>query len=295
MSKKITPTPKHEVRSYTAVRPLTVRTTADGSKQVSGYAIVFNSQSADLGGFKEICSPNMLTRTLRENPDVLALRDHKQELLIGRTTAKTLDLSIDGTGLAFTITLPRTAIGDDTAENVRLRNLTGVSFGFVTVEDSWAADSQGDVIRTLLDIDLFEISITSFPAYEATSVNTRSCPITFRSKITTRDDIDEIIYNQPSGDQTTGDGDTTGGWDDDSDEDRCKYRCAAHRSIDATASGLVEDDPFVIEARCAFRCGRCLNCRATHTNLSEDDSTARSGHRDRVKAEHMALLLRMQS
>ena len=177
-----------ELRTY-AASPLEIRTTADGSKQVSGYAIVFNSASVDLGGFTEICAPAMLTRTLRENPDVIALRDHKQELLIGRTTAGTLSLRVDTKGLAFTVTLPKTAIGDDTAENVRLRNLTGVSFGFNTVEDSWAADAQGNVVRTLLDVDLFEISITSFPAYEATSVNTRSCPVLLRNALKSKRDF----------------------------------------------------------------------------------------------------------
>src|ERR1039458_7685519 len=162
---------KRELRTYTAAQPLTVRTAPDGSKQVAGYAIVWNSPSADLGGFTEICAPSMLDRTLKENPDVLALRDHKQELLIGRTLASTLDLKTDSRGLAFVVTLPKTNIGEDTAENVRLRNLTGVSFGFSTVDDSWAADEQGNVVRTLLDVDLYEISITSFPAYSSASVN----------------------------------------------------------------------------------------------------------------------------
>ena len=110
-----------EVRSFTASQPFSVRTTADGQKQVSGYAIVFNSPSQDLGGFTEICAPTMLNRTLRENPDVLILRDHKQELLLGRTTAGTLSLNVDSVGLAFTATLPQTAIGDD-GLFVRLRD-----------------------------------------------------------------------------------------------------------------------------------------------------------------------------
>jgi HK97 family phage prohead protease len=154
---------KRELRTYTAASPLEVRTTADGHKQVSGYAIVFNSKSVDLGGFTEICSPSMLDRTLKESPDILLLRDHKQELLLGRTTAGTLELKTDARGLAFTVTLPKSAIGDDTAENVRLGNLTGCSFGFVTVSDDWVQTEDSKVVRTLLDIDLFEISITSFP------------------------------------------------------------------------------------------------------------------------------------
>ena len=189
MKSKQTQTPKREVRTLpSAARPMTVRTTADGSKQISGYAVVFSKASCDLGGFVEICHPNMLDRTLKESPDVLALRDHKQELLLGRTISKTLELHTDSTGLAFTITLPMTAIGDDTAENVRVGNLSGVSFGFSTVADSWDVGADGRVVRTLLDVDLFEISPTSFPAYADTSVSVRSCPAELKSKLTRSDD-----------------------------------------------------------------------------------------------------------
>jgi HK97 family phage prohead protease len=208
---------RKEVRSFTASQPMTVRTAQDGSKQISGHAIVWNSKSVDLGGFTEICSPGMLTRTLRENPDVLALRDHKSELLLGRTTANTLSLRVDGTGLAFTITLPKTNIGDDTAENVRLGNLSGCSFGFSCNDDSWAADADGNVVRTLLDVDLAEISITSFPAYQATSVSTRSCPVALRAKLKRSDDTTVDTDCDPDVDD-----------DCDSDEDRdCECGCEA--------------------------------------------------------------------
>ncbi len=209
---------QREVRSIsTTARPLTVRTSADGSKQVSGYAIVFNSPSADMG-FTEICSPTMLDRTLNEKPDVLAFRDHKQELLIGRTTAGTLTLKKDKTGLAFTITLPNTAIGLDTAENVRLRNLTGCSFGFTTREDDWTLVDD-KLVRTLLDVDLYEISITSFPAYEATSVNTRSCPPALRARLNRADDDDQ-------GDPST--------------EEECRCECAS--CVDGDCSNCTDRD-----------------------------------------------------
>lgn len=231
-------TPKRELRTYTAAQPMTVRTTADGSKQIVGYAIVWNSPSVDLGGFTEICSPNMLDRTLKQSPDVLALRDHKQELLLGRTTAGTLDLRTDSKGLAFVITLPKTAIGDDTAENVRVKNLSGVSFGFTTIADSWAEGTDGSLVRTLLDIDLYEISPTSFAAYADTSVSTRSCPANLRKRISA-DDID------PDDDD---DLDDPYDLDDDDEEDdeeiRCDCDCPECQSgdrEDCTASDC--DDP----------------------------------------------------
>lgn len=211
-----------EIRSATVTKPFAVRTLPDGSKQVSGYAIVWNSPSVDLGGFVEVCDPAMLTRTLRESPDVLMLRDHKNELLLGRTTASTLSLSIDGTGLAFTVTLPKSGIGDDTAENVRLRNLTGCSFGFNCVQDRWTVAPDGKALRTLLDVDLFELSITSFPAYQETSVTTRSRA----AQMSTRDADDDDGFDEPC--DPTIDADCDPGNLDDVDEEdslRCSCRC----------------------------------------------------------------------
>lgn len=249
-----------EVRSFTAPQPFTVRTLANGQKQVSGYAIVFNSPSQDLGGFVEICSPGMLTRTLRDNPQVLLLRDHKQELLLGNTTAGTLELRVDNIGCAFTVTLPSTAIGDDTYENVKLQNLQGCSFGFNTIEDSWAVDSDGNVVRTLLDIDLAEISICSFPAYTSTSVSARSRAAELRSK---RDDDDDGDVNcdpdSPDYDELLCPDDG----DDDDDEDRsCGCSCRSCRDLNDCAN--------CYSVRCTERSCRDAGCPMQDQQRSDD-------------------------
>jgi uncharacterized protein len=181
----------------------------------------------------EVVAPTACNRTLKESPDVLCLRDHKTEMLLGRTTAGTLSLSVDSTGLRFAVTLPKTSIGDDTAENVRLRNLTGCSFGFNTVEDKWTVADDGSALRTLLDVDLFEISITSFPAYQETSVEARS----HAAQVSTKrgDDLDD-------------DGLDDDDLDDDDDDD------------DADAI-TTEDELELCSCRC-MRCRMrdCFNC-----------------------------------
>jgi uncharacterized protein len=144
----------------------------------------------DLGGFTKICAPGMFTRTLRDAPDVLMLRDHNSSQLLGRTTAGTLTLTQDSTGLAFSVILPKTAIAKDTAENVRNGNLNSCSFGFNVPSggDKWTSTPDGVALRTLLDVNLAEVSITSFAAYPATSVSLRSAPPEIRSLITRSND-----------------------------------------------------------------------------------------------------------
>jgi len=176
---------KLEQRNIKATE-IRIATGADGSKVLTGYAVRFNSPSIDLGGWTEICAPGMFTRTLRESPSVLMLRDHVSSQLLGRTTAGTLTLTQDSKGLAFSVTLPDTAIAADTVENVRLGNLDACSFGFNVPSggDKWTSNTDGTVVRTLLDVNLAEVSITSFAAYPATSVSLRSCPPSMRGLIT---------------------------------------------------------------------------------------------------------------
>jgi HK97 family phage prohead protease len=153
----------------------------DGTMKLSGLAIPNGVRSADLGGFVEIAAAGLVKRSLRDQPRVLALRDHDPSKLLGSTSAKTLTLRDTPAGLAFDLTVPDTEVGRDTYENIRLGNLTGVSWGFTTRKDSWA-QVDGKAVRTLHDIDLMEISPTAFPAYgKGTSVSVRSCPPEFRS------------------------------------------------------------------------------------------------------------------
>ncbi|ADW69006.1 HK97 family phage prohead protease [Granulicella tundricola] len=174
-----------EVRTA-PLKEVRVETNATGGHTVSGYAIVFNSESVDLGGFIEVVAPTALNRTLTGNPDVLCLRDHKQEFLLGRTTAGTLNLAPDDTGLHFTCNLPNTTVANDLAESLRRGDIDSCSFGFSVVSDAWTTDGNGNDRRTLLDLDLFEISIVSFPAYESTSASLRTAPPEVRARVAKR-------------------------------------------------------------------------------------------------------------
>jgi uncharacterized protein len=179
---------QREIRSIPAAE-FRVSTNSDGSKTVGGFAILYNSQSVDLGGFKEIVAPGAVTRTLQENPSILCLRDHRTELLLGRTSAGTLTLDDQPTGLNFTVKLPATSAGNDLAESLARGDIDGCSFGFTVRNDVWNDTADGTILRTLLDLDLYEISITSFPAYTSTTAALRSAPVEMRNRIEHRDDV----------------------------------------------------------------------------------------------------------
>jgi HK97 family phage prohead protease len=153
-----------------------LRASGSGSeRKISGYAAKFNNMSSDLGGFREMLKPGCFTRTLSLGADVRMLLDHEPSKILGRTKAGTLKLTQDNVGLRFDCTLPDTQIGRDTWENIRLGNLSDCSFGFYCVDEDFSEDPQGrGLIRTVSDVDLFDCSVVTYPAYPGTEVNARS-------------------------------------------------------------------------------------------------------------------------
>jgi HK97 family phage prohead protease len=148
--------------------PLEVR--ADG-QTVAGYAAIFNSET-DIGGmFREKIAPGAFKPSL--TGDVRALWNHDSSHVLGRTKAGTLRLSEDDRGLAVEIDLPDTQAGRDLRENMRLGNVDGMSFGFRVTKQEW--DESGDIpLRTINEVELFEVSAVTFPAYEDTELALRS-------------------------------------------------------------------------------------------------------------------------
>lgn len=146
-----------------------LRAADDAPRRLEGYAAIFNSASGDLGGFREMIAPGAFRRTLAENADVRALWNHEAMYVLGRTTTGTLRLSETAQGLWMTVDLPETHYANDLLALVRRGDVNQMSFAFRKVVDDW---SKGDdlPLRRLLDVDLFDVSPVTFPAYEATNV-----------------------------------------------------------------------------------------------------------------------------
>lgn len=164
MAKEVRFNKNHEIRAGVG---------ADSAPTVTGYAARFNSLSLDLGGFVEKISPGAFTDSLAAN-DICAFWSHNPDLPLGRTSENTLQLRQDDFGLAFTLELGDTTCGVDAYKHIKRGDVKGVSFGFEPQEDEWFCDSDGNITRTLLKVNLFEISPTAIPAYTNTSVSARA-------------------------------------------------------------------------------------------------------------------------
>ncbi len=147
------------------------------SRTVSGYAIVFNSDSNDLGGFIERIDPNSLDGVV-EKSDVLCLLNHNEDRGVLARSNKgegSLTLEIDEIGLKYTFEAPNTALGDELLEGLRRGDISTSSFAFTVGKDSWSKMENGTYLRTINSInELFDVSPVYRAAYDATSVKADS-------------------------------------------------------------------------------------------------------------------------
>ena len=147
------------------------------SRNVDGYALLFNTTSRDLGGFVERIEPGAADGVI-EASDIMAVLNHDPSrgiLARSRFGVGSLTLSVDEKGLRYTFSAPRTALGDECLEYLRRGDITQSSFAFTVKEDSWEKQEDGSYIRTIKAFDrLYDVSPVFEPAYFGTEVKCRS-------------------------------------------------------------------------------------------------------------------------
>ncbi|ERT11883.1 HK97 family phage prohead protease [Photorhabdus temperata] len=140
------------------------------NKKLVGYVIKWNSRSQVLWDeFVEQFAPTAFNASLTSGADVRALYEHDHMNLLGRTTSGTLQLAEDATGLRFELIPPDTQLGRDVLTLVERGDISGISFGFRSLKDHWDID-QSPYVRTVLEAELREITVTSLPAYPESGV-----------------------------------------------------------------------------------------------------------------------------
>ena len=160
---------KTERRTFT-VRNIETREAEDGTMRMAGYAAVFNEASLPLP-FIERIAPGAFSKTLQETPDVRLLANH-EGLPMARTKNGTMRLYEDETGLYFEAELANTQEARDLYTLVERGDVDQMSFAFRVIRQNWSKDRSE---RTLTEVSLSDgdVSIVTYPAYTATSVEAR--------------------------------------------------------------------------------------------------------------------------
>ena len=144
-----------------------------GVGSLAGYAAKYNVESEELWGFREMIAPGAFDGVLQD--DVRALFNHDWSMVLGRTAAGTLRLSVDEVGLRYEVDLPDTSFARDLFTSVERGDINQSSFGFTVAMDGeqWVSRDR-DVLRVITRVErLYDVSPVALPAYPDATVGVR--------------------------------------------------------------------------------------------------------------------------
>lgn len=160
---------KYQTRSLSGLK---TREAENDQMIIGGYFVVFNSWTELWDGYYEQVSPKAFENV--DLTDIRALINHNDGLVLGRTKSNTLTLRVDDKGLYGEIKVnPNDQDAVNLYERVKRGDVDQCSFGFQITEEEWEDTVEG-YRSTITGINLFEVSVVTFPAYEDTSVSARS-------------------------------------------------------------------------------------------------------------------------
>ena len=167
----------HDIERRAIGEVMEIRAMDGGKKKIRGYALKWN-QRYNMGWFTEEIHRDALKGA--DLTDVRALLNHDPNFVLGRTTAGTLTLREDETGLAYEIELPDTQAARDLAVSIERGDINQSSWGFtLRIDDEtdgqvWKRENGRDV-RTITSVrQVFDVSPVTFPANPDTTVAKRS-------------------------------------------------------------------------------------------------------------------------
>lgn len=131
--------------------------------------------------WREIIAPGTFrnaiakAKRLKESIDLLA--DHDAKKILASTSNNSLKLEEDEVGLYFEATVSPTSYGKDLYVLVRDGIIKGLSFGMKVLREDWSLAADGMPLRTISEIELFEVSALKTPAYPTTLLEARGMEV----------------------------------------------------------------------------------------------------------------------
>lgn len=159
---------KMERRSL--LEPVEARTD-EGGQKIGGYGAVFNSETVIGGEFREKIAPGAFAKSIAA--DVRSYFNHNSAMILGRTKSGTLRLKEDERGLSYEVDLPDTQAGRDLRVSMARGDVDGSSFAFRVTRDNWEM-GEGLPLRTIQEVELYEVGPVTDPAYQDASAALRS-------------------------------------------------------------------------------------------------------------------------
>jgi HK97 family phage prohead protease len=138
------------------------------SNRITGFAALYGVETVIAGAFRERLAAGCFSKSL--SGDIVALLAHDHGRVLGRTSSGTLTVKDTRVGLDFALEAdPSTPSGQEALGTVGRQDVKGCSFGMIVLAEEWRDDGQDLPLRIITEAEIYEITLTAFPAYETTS------------------------------------------------------------------------------------------------------------------------------
>ena len=139
--------------------------------------VAANWNRYDMGNCYERLEPTCFDASIKADGDKIALLwNHDTAKPMGRVSAGNLKVYSDRSGLCFECDLPDTDTSEEAHALVRAGIVTQCSFGFICLKETYEPPAKGETkgTRVVQLAKLLEVSVVTFPANPATSVEARA-------------------------------------------------------------------------------------------------------------------------
>lgn len=145
----------------------------DGRLFIEGFFAVFDSVYEIAPDMSESIDRHAFDNTI--SGDIRALVNHDTTLVLGRTTANTLVLKIEERGLWGRIEInPNDSDAMNLYARVQRGDVSQCSIGFEIIREETEFRADGGIHWTIQELDLWEVSCCTFPAYTETNISARA-------------------------------------------------------------------------------------------------------------------------
>lgn len=168
---------------------ITITSTENDDKLVvEGYVNETEKWSYKLrskkGPFIEKIEKGAFKRALDRGLDIHFLAEHDKNKILASTRNGSLTLKEDDKGLLMRATISKTSYGKDYYELIKDGILRNMSFGFNVIKDTWKQGKNGILERSIKDLNLFEVSVVTNPAYPQSNLSARGMDLVEEVEVT---------------------------------------------------------------------------------------------------------------
>lgn len=137
-----------------------------GTKTIEGIFVPYGQETALWKYYFEEIAEGAFTQSIKEN-DIRVLYNHNSDVVLGRKSAKTVDIEERKEGVYARVTInPHDTEALNIYERVKRGDISGCSFGFYTSVEKYEDKPNGAFKSIIVQGELLELSVCPFPAYE---------------------------------------------------------------------------------------------------------------------------------